>query len=124
VLKKTVIQEKSLAFAIRVVNLYKFLCEEKKEYVLSKQLLRSDTSIGAMIQESRHAESNADFIHKFAIAQKECNESIYWLELLYETKYISQIEYNSLYENAVELMKIITSSIITSKKKKGLYNNT
>ena len=88
------------------MNLYKHLCEERKEYVLSKQVLRSGTSIGANIREAINAQSPADFIHKCAIAQKECDETLYWLELLKESKYI----------DAEELLKIIRSIILSSKK--------
>ena len=84
-MKDNVIKTKSFAFAIRIVRLYKFLTDSKNEYTLSKQLLRSGTSVGAMVRESEHAESKAGFRHKLAIAQKEINESIYWLELLNET---------------------------------------
>lgn len=78
-MKENVIKNKSFEFAIRIVKLYQFLCNDKKEFVLSKQLLRSGTSIGAMVREAEHSESKADFIHKLAIAQKEINETIYWL---------------------------------------------
>lgn len=87
--KDNIIKNKSFNFAVRIVNLNKFL-QDKKEFILSKQILRSGTSVGAMIRESEHAESNADFIHKLAIAQKEANETMYWLELLYNTKYIDK----------------------------------
>lgn len=102
-------------FAIRTVNLYKYLCQEKNEYVLSKQLLRSGTGVGALQREAEHAESKPDFIHKYAIAQKECNETIYWLELLHKTNYITEIEYKSIVNDANELIRIITSSIKTAK---------
>lgn len=111
------LKDKSLAFAIRIVNLYKFLAEEKKEYVLSKQLLRCGTSVGAMMREAEHSESKADFIHKLSIAQKEINETIYWLELLKETKYLTQKQYSSINDDALELIRLITSSIKTSKTK-------
>lgn len=80
--KDNAVRDKSFSFAVRIVKLYQYLVEQKKEYVLSKQLLRSGTSVGAMIREAEHAESKNDFSHKFAIAQKEINESIYWLDLL------------------------------------------
>ncbi len=111
-----ILKVKSFSFAIRIVNLYKFMCHEKCEYVLSKQLLRSGTAIGALLSEGSFAESKPDFIHKYAIAQKECNESIYWLELIYQTNYVNQKEFESLFKDANELMKIITASIITAKK--------
>ena len=86
-MSENVVKDKSFAFAVRVVKLYQFLIDVKKEYVLSKQLLRSGTSVGAMVREAEHAESKADFKHKMAIAQKEINETIYWIELLKETNY-------------------------------------
>jgi len=111
------IQEKSFTFAVRIVNLYRYLTMEveQKEFVLSKQLLRSGTAVGAMIREADYGESKADFIHKHAIAQKECNESLYWLELLHKTGYLSKKQYESLYEDCNELMKIITTIIKKSK---------
>ena len=84
-MKSGAIQTKTFAFAVRIVNLHKFLCTEKKEFVLSKQLLRSGTAIGALVREADQAESKPDFIHKMAIALKEANETEYWLELLHET---------------------------------------
>lgn len=111
-----IVKEKSLSFAIRVVNLYRFLINDKKEYVLSKQLLKSGTSVGAMIREADHAESKADFIHKMAIAQKECNESLYWLELLNKTDYLKIEKFESINNDAIELIKLITSIIKITKK--------
>ncbi|MDO3389364.1 four helix bundle protein [Bacteroides sp. ET489] len=110
------LKDKSFNFAIRIVKLCKYLNEEKKELILSKQILRSGTSIGAMVSESEHSESKSDFIHKLAIAQKETNETLYWLKLLYKTDYISQNAYESINEDALELMKIITASIKTAKQ--------
>ena len=83
---------------------------------MSKQLLKSGTSVGALIREAEHGESKADFIHKLAIAQKECNESLFWLELLERTDYITSEQFNSLFEDAVEIMKLTTSIILTTKK--------
>ena len=114
-MKEDVLKAKSFKFAVRVVNLYKYLIEEKKEFVLSKQLLRSGTSVGAMVREAEHSESKADFIHKLAIAQKEINETIYWLELLQATEYLSQQQFESINTDAVESIKLITSSIKTAK---------
>jgi four helix bundle protein len=114
-MKENIVKKKSFEFAIKVVKLYQFLCESKKEFVMSKQILRSGTSVGAMVRESEHAESKPDFIHKLAIAQKELNESMYWLELLKTTKYIDEIEFLSLYKDSEEIMKLITSIIKTSK---------
>lgn len=115
-MKKDIITEKSFDFAVNIVNLYKSLTQDKREFVLSKQILRSGTSIGANIRESKNAESKADFIHKNAIAQKECDETIYWLELLHRTNYITAEEFSYLNNSAVELLKIIKSIIITTKK--------
>ena len=100
---------------MRIVNLYKYLITGEKEFVLSKQLLRSGTSVGAMIREAEHSESKTDFVHKIAIAQKEINETIYWLELLYATEYLSQQQFDSLNADAVEIIKLITSIIKTAK---------
>ena len=112
-----IIKSKSFSFALSIVKLYQFLSSEKKEFVLSKQLLRSGTSIGALVRESEHSESKLDFIHKLAIAQKEDNESDYWLELLFETKYISESEFLNLKPKIIELLKLLTSIINTSKSK-------
>ncbi len=114
---KSIIKDKSFVFAIRVVKLYKYLIENKREFILSKQLLRSGTAVGALVREAQNAESSKDFIHKLAIAQKECDETIYWLELLKETEYINQVEFEELQFNAVELLKMIRSSILTIKQK-------
>ena len=89
--KENVLLVKSFAFAVRIVKLYQYLVSEKKEYVLSKQLLRSGTAVGALVREAQNAESKADFIHKLGIAQKECDETIYWLELITETSYLKKM---------------------------------
>ena len=115
-MKESILAVKSFDFAIRVVNVYKYLVETKKEFVLSKQLLRSGTSIGAIINEGTYAESKPDFIHKYGIAQKECSETIYWIKLLYRTDFITEKQFESLSEDTVELLKMITASIITAKK--------
>jgi len=115
-MKESILTEKSFNFAIRIVNFYRYLCQEKKEYVLSNQLLRSGTAIGALISEGCYAESKLDFIHKYGIAQKECNETIYWLKLLYRTNYMNQKEFDSLENDAIELIKIISSNILTTRK--------
>lgn len=92
-MKPNVLKDKSFAFAVRIVNMYKFLSENKKEFILSKQVLRSGTAIGALYREAEHAESKQDFIHKLSIAQKECNETYYWLDLLKATNFIEDAEY-------------------------------
>lgn len=112
---KNVVKEKSLDFAIRIVNLYKYLTDSKKEFIMSKQLLRSGTAIGALVRESEHAESKADFIHKLSVALKEANETDYWLELLYRTDYLTEKQYESINDNIIELLKLLTSIIKTSK---------
>lgn len=89
-MKNNVVKDKSFSFAIRIVGLYKFLAEEKREYILSKQVLRSGTAIGALVRESEQAESKKDFVHKMSIALKEANETEYWLELLYKTDYLKE----------------------------------
>ena len=115
-MKENVIKSKSFGFAVRIVKLYKMLCEQKREFVLSKQLLHSGTAVGALYREAEQAESKADFIHKMAIAQKECNESLYRLELLKETEYINLIEFESMHADATELIKLITSIIKSTKR--------
>lgn len=112
--KTNAVNEKSFGFAVRTVRLGQSLIN-KKEFVISKQLVRSGTSVGAMIREAQHAESKADFIHKMAIAQKECNESLFWLELLKETDLIGIEEFLNLNNDATELMKLLTSIIKTAK---------
>ena len=114
-MKKNIVKEKSFGFAVMVVNLYKLLTTERKEFVLSKKILRSGTAVGAMYREAEQTESKADFIRKMAIAQKECNEAIYWLELLKQTDFLNEIEFESIYSDATELIKLITSIIKTAK---------
>lgn len=114
-MRENVVKTKSFAFAVRVVKLYQHLCEQKKEFVLSKQLLRSGTSVGAMVREAEHAESKIDFKHKMSIAQKEINEVMYWLELLQATNYLSDEQFKSMHKDAEELIKLITSIIKTTK---------
>lgn len=114
--KKNVIKDKSFEFAKEIVYLYKVLAE-KKEFVLSKQLLRSGTSIGANVREAEHAQSKADFIHMLSISLKEANETEYWIDLLYETKYINDVEFQNIKNKNIELLKLLTSIINTSKNK-------
>ena len=121
--KRNIIKEKTFAFALRIIKMYNFLKENKKEFILSKQLLRSGTSIGAMVREAINAETLKDFIHKLSIAQKECDETCYWLELLKEANYISEKEFISIYDDALELLKIIRSIIIKSKQKLTANNS-
>lgn len=114
--KESPLREKTLNLAIRIVRLNQYLTSEKKEFILSKQILRSGTNPGAMIREASNAESGMDFIHKLGIAQKELGETQYWLELLYKTEYMSKIEFKSIYSDTQEIMKMIRSSILTKKK--------
>jgi four helix bundle protein len=115
-MKENIIKEKSFDFAVRIVNLYKYLTNEKQEFVLSKQLLRSGTAIGALVREAEQAESRADFIHKLGIALKEANESDYWIELMYKTDYLTEKQYKSIKDDNMELIKLLTSIIKTTKK--------
>ena len=110
-----VVKEKSFAFAVRVVNLYKHLCAEKREFVLSKQLLRSGTAIGALVREAEQAESKLDFIHKMAIALKEANETECWIMLLRETDYLKEAEYRSILADIGELLRLLTSIVKSSR---------
>ena len=112
-----VMEELSIKFALRIIKLYKYLIEEKNDHVMSKQVYRSGTSIGANIAESKTAQSDADFISKLSIALKEANETKYWLVLLHESETISDEEYKSI-EN--DINTIIGSLIIIIKKKKGI----
>jgi four helix bundle protein len=114
-MKENVIKNKSFAFALRMVKAYKFLCEQKKEYVLSKQMLRSGTAIRAMVREAEQAESTADFVHKLAIALKEANETDYWLELLTQSKYLDEAVSISLKKDLTEILKLLTSIIKSTK---------
>ena len=109
------VRDKSFGFALRIVKLYQYLKEEKREYVLSKQVLRSGTAIGALVRESQYAESKADFIHKLAIALKEANETEYWIELLFQSGYLEQKSYQSIHADIEELLKLLTSIIKTTK---------
>lgn len=117
-MKENIIKSKSFSFAVRIVKLFQFLQTEKKEFVMSKQMLRCGTAIGALVREAEQAESKADFIHKMAIAQKEANETEYWIELLFQSEYINQEQYQSIITGVNEIIKIIASIIITSKRNK------
>lgn len=113
--KENPLKEKSYKFALRIVKLYKHLTDEKKEFVLSKQVLRSGTSIGANIAEGNQAQSKADFIHKLSISHKEAFETEYWLCLLRDSEYLTENQANSLISDCKELQKILTISIKTAK---------
>lgn len=114
-MEDSILVKKSKAFAIRIINLYKYLGKDKKEYVLSKQILRSGTSIGANIREGAFAQSANDFISKMSIALKETSETFYWLELLNETGYINDNESESMKNDCKELLKILQASVLTAK---------
>jgi four helix bundle protein len=117
-MKENVVKNKSFAFALRVVKLAKFLQNEKKEFVLSKQVLRSGTAIGALVREAEHAESKADFTHKMNIALKEANETLYWLDLLHQAEYITDQSFTSIRLDSEELVKLLASIVKTSKEAK------
>ena len=110
------VKDKSFVFAIRVARLYKLLCKDRQEYVLSKQVLRSGTAIGALIRESEHAQSTADFINKLSIALKEANETDYWLCLLNKAGYIDEVSYESIKRDCNEITAILIASIKTAKE--------
>jgi four helix bundle protein len=116
-MKENIIQQKSFLFAVRIVNLYKHLITSKKEFVLSKQILRSGTSIGSNIEESIGGRSDKEFLFKLEISYKEARETIYWLKLLKETEYISIAEFESIFSEAEEICKILAKIIITLKGK-------
>lgn len=108
---------KSKQFALRIIRLYKFLNDEKREFILSKQILRSGTSIGANVRESKNAQSTPDFINKLSIALKEADETAYWLELLVESDIINDAQFKTLHNDVSEIIALLTSIIKTSKQK-------
>ena len=115
--KNNILKQKSFDFAVRIVNLYKYLKKEHSEYILSQQIIRSGTSVGALIREAEHAESLKDFAHKLNIGLKEANETQYWLDLLYTTAFITKKMYESIIKDCEELLKLLTASVKTTKKK-------
>ena len=119
--RDTIVEQKSRAFAIRIVNLFKYLRDRRREDIMSRQVLRSGTSIGANVFEGTYAQSKEDFVNKYSIALKEANETRYWLQLLSDTGYLSTTDATaqSLVEDCVELIRILTASIRTAKQKKG-----
>lgn len=123
---ENVVLEKAFVFAVRIVKLHKYLCDDKKEYVLSKQLLKSGTSIGANINEAQAGQSKKDFIAKMSIASKEARETKYWIDLLVETEYLSVFDKHvvSLQYDVEELVKLLTSIVKTSSCKNNLKFNT
>ena len=112
---RSILQEKSYAFALKVVRVCRMLQETKKEFVLTKQLLRSGTAIGALVEEGRQAESKPDFIHKLSISNKEANETQYWIRLLIDSEILDEGIGRELLENSNELIRILTASLKTSK---------
>lgn len=115
----SVVLDKSLDFAVRIVNLYKYLRNEKSEFVLSKQILRSGTSVGANLREAKYAQSSDDFIHKNSIALKEIAETEYWLELLVKTDFLTQAQYDDINNDCSEIAKLLTSIVKSAKKTKN-----
>jgi four helix bundle protein len=113
--KNNILLDKSISFAIRIVNCYNYLCNEKKEYVMSKQVFRSGTSIGANIHEAVQGQSRADFVSKLGIALKEASETSYWLVILYRTNHLEEKMYMSLKEDVDEIIRILISTIKTTK---------
>ncbi len=106
---------KSKDFALRIIRLYQYLCSEKQEYVLSKQILRSGTSIGANVKEAIRGQSKADFYFKLSISLKEASETEYWLELLHESGYIGEIQFDSIYNDCQEVIKLLVAITKTQK---------
>ena len=121
---ESIIANKSYLFALEVVKTYKKLSQDKKEYVLSKQLLRSGTLIGANVNEAVCAQSKRDFVHKLSIALKEARETLYWLKLLYDSAYLNENIFISLQEKCIEINKILSSIILTTKQKYFPKNNS
>jgi four helix bundle protein len=116
-MKENILKAKSFEFAIKIVNLHKYIKKEHGEYILSQQIIRSGTSIVAIIREAEHAESTKDFVHKLSIGLKEANESKYWLDLLVATEFITTKMYESLNEDCEALLKMLIASVKTSKLK-------
>lgn len=114
--KDNLVKVKSFELAILGISFYKMLVSDKKEFVMSKQFLRSITSVGANVREAVNAQSKADFIHKLSISQKECDESLYWPELLKESGYVTEDEFSNIYAKANQVLNIMKSIIITTKK--------
>lgn len=115
--RENIIKDKSYAFALRMIKLYKYLSSEQREFILSKQAIRSGTAVGALVRESEHAQSKADFIHKMSIALKEANETEYWLMLLKDSEYITDTAFESIALDCRELIKLLVSIVKTSKGK-------
>ncbi|HEX8264379.1 MAG TPA: four helix bundle protein [Pyrinomonadaceae bacterium] len=117
-MKEDILKSKSYDFALRIVKMYRYLAEEKREFVLSKQVLRSATSIGANIEEAKQAESKSDFVHKLSVANKEAFETHYWLRLLRDSELLSEKQAESLLNDCYEIQSLLTASIKTAKSRK------
>ena len=121
-MRDNIVKTKSFALALRIARLYQYLCKEKHEFILSRQLLRSGTSVGSMVREAEHAETKKDFLHKMAIAQKEINETLYWMELLDASGYLGKDCFETLNNDAIENLKLITAIIKTTKATLNINN--
>ena len=117
-MRENVVRDKSYKFALRVVKAFKYLTQEHREFVLSKQVLRSGTSIGALVSEAEHAQSQADFINKMYVALKEANETEYWLRILKDSEYIDEKTFTSIYADCDELIRLLVSIVKTAKETK------
>lgn len=114
-MKGSIVRDKSYEFALRIIRAYKFLSQEQREFVLSKQVLRSGTAIGALVKEAEHAQSRADFVNKMNVALKEANETEYWLMLLKDSEYIDEKSFMSIHQDCSELIKLLASIVKTTK---------
>lgn len=114
---KHFLADKTFKFSVRIINMYKHLSDSKKEFILSKQVLRSGTSIGANVEEASSASSKRDFINKYHIALKEAKETHYWLRLLHETEFIDKTSFESISKDCEEIISLLTKSLITAKSK-------
>jgi four helix bundle protein len=115
-MENNVVAQKSYAFAVRIVRLNRYLVSEHNEFVLSRQVMRSGTAIGALVREARFAQSRKDFIHKLSIALKEANETDYWIDLLHDTQYLSSRMYDDIKKDIDELVRLLVSIVKTSKQ--------
>ena len=113
----SILKSKSFDFAVRIINLYKYLKKKHGEYIISQQIIRAGTSVGALVREAEFAESKKDFLHKLYIGLKEANESVYWLQLLHATDFITKKMFDSMIKDATELLKMLISSVKTVKSK-------
>lgn len=121
-MKENVVKTKSFSFALKVISLYKYLVEEKREFVLSKQFLRSGTAVGALVREAEHAESKDDFIHKMGIALKEANETEYWIELLFQSDYIEKKTFTDISADSSELLRLLVAIVKTTRNNRANDN--